>query len=148
MVAVRNYITEDRSLLNFHKGDIIRLQHMDGLEAGEMHRKKQKLTHIGPAVCFSEPCTVCPCFCVLHAVSVALCVRTCVCSGKYYGCIVRKKVMLLEELKRDTPEFGGFDSACLSVCLLCCLLLNLLGGLDFRKKKSLVNFLLFFFKDD
>ncbi|XP_034449270.1 unconventional myosin-XV isoform X4 [Hippoglossus hippoglossus] len=59
VVAVRNYITEDRSLLSFHKGDIIRLQHMDGLEA-----------------------------------------------GKYYGCIVRKKVMLLEELKRDTPEFG------------------------------------------
>lgn len=79
MVAVRNYITEDRSLLNFHKGDIIRLQHMDGLEAGEMHRKKQKLTHIGPAVCFSEPCTVCPCFCVLHAVSVALCVRMSMC---------------------------------------------------------------------
>ncbi|XP_042360382.1 unconventional myosin-XV [Plectropomus leopardus] len=59
MVAVRNYITEDRSLLSFHKGDIIRVQHMDGLEA-----------------------------------------------GKHYGCIVRKKVMLLEELKRDTPEFG------------------------------------------
>ncbi|XP_027140664.1 unconventional myosin-XV [Larimichthys crocea] len=59
VVAVRNYITDDRSLLNFHKGDIIRLQHMDGLEA-----------------------------------------------GKRYGCIVRKKVMLLEELKRDTPEFG------------------------------------------
>ncbi|KAA8584875.1 hypothetical protein FQN60_003569, partial [Etheostoma spectabile] len=61
VVAVRNFITEDRSLLSFHKGDIIRLQHMDGLEA-----------------------------------------------GKRYGCIVRKKVMLLEELKRDTPEFGGF----------------------------------------
>ncbi|XP_058510682.1 unconventional myosin-XV [Solea solea] len=59
VVAVRNYITEDRTLLSFHKGDIIRLQHMDGLEA-----------------------------------------------GKYYGCIVRKKVMLLEEIKRDTPEFG------------------------------------------
>ncbi|XP_062295315.1 unconventional myosin-XV [Scomber scombrus] len=59
VVAVRNYITEDRTLLSFHKGDIIRLQHMDGLEA-----------------------------------------------GKYYGCIVKKKVMLLEELKRDTPEFG------------------------------------------
>lgn len=29
-------------------------------------------------------------------------------TGKHYGCIVRKKVMLLEELKRDTPEFGGF----------------------------------------
>uniref|UniRef100_A0A3Q3RQT3 Myosin XVA n=1 Tax=Mastacembelus armatus TaxID=205130 RepID=A0A3Q3RQT3_9TELE len=59
VVAVRNYVTEDRTLLSFHKGDIIRLQHLDGLEA-----------------------------------------------GKYYGCIVRKKVMLLEELKRDTPEFG------------------------------------------
>ncbi|XP_077940214.1 unconventional myosin-XV isoform X2 [Gasterosteus aculeatus] len=59
MVAVRNSVTEDRTLLSFHKGDIIRLQHMDGLEA-----------------------------------------------GKHYGCIVRKKVMLLEELKRDTPEFG------------------------------------------
>ncbi|KAM7372265.1 hypothetical protein PAMP_009445 [Pampus punctatissimus] len=34
VVAVRNYITEDRTLLSFHKGDIIRLQHMDGLEAG------------------------------------------------------------------------------------------------------------------
>ncbi|XP_028311141.1 unconventional myosin-XV isoform X2 [Gouania willdenowi] len=59
VVAVRNYIIEDRSQLSFHKGDIIRRQHMDGLEA-----------------------------------------------GKYYGCIVRKKVILLEELKRDTPEFG------------------------------------------
>lgn len=43
--------------------------------------------------------------------------------------------MLLEELKRDTPEFGGFDRAHLSVCLLCCLLFILLGGLDFKKKK-------------
>uniref|UniRef100_H3C3C9 Myosin XVA n=1 Tax=Tetraodon nigroviridis TaxID=99883 RepID=H3C3C9_TETNG len=59
VVAVRNYINEDRALLNFHKGDIIRLQRVDGLEA-----------------------------------------------GKHYGCIVRKKVMLLEELKRDTSEFG------------------------------------------
>ncbi|XP_075879690.1 unconventional myosin-XV [Nelusetta ayraudi] len=66
MVAVRNYITDDRALLNFHKGDIIRLQHMDGLEA-----------------------------------------------GKQYGCIVRKKVMLLEELKRDTSEFGWrFGAIC------------------------------------
>ncbi|XP_069005770.1 unconventional myosin-XV [Embiotoca jacksoni] len=66
VVAVRNYITEDRSLLSFHKGDIIKLQHMDGLEA-----------------------------------------------GKHYGSIVRKKVMLLEELKRDTPEFGWrFGAVC------------------------------------
>nr|XP_014344251.1 PREDICTED: unconventional myosin-XV [Latimeria chalumnae] len=34
VVAVRNYITEDRTLLSFHKGDIIRLQQMDGLESG------------------------------------------------------------------------------------------------------------------
>ncbi|XP_077396049.1 unconventional myosin-XV isoform X2 [Festucalex cinctus] len=59
VVAVRNCISEDRTLLSFHKGDIIRLQHMDGLDA-----------------------------------------------GKSYGCIVKKKVMLLEELKRDTPDFG------------------------------------------
>ncbi|XP_068193571.1 unconventional myosin-XV [Antennarius striatus] len=59
VVAVRNYITDDKTLLNFHKGDIIRVQHMDGLEA-----------------------------------------------GKNYGFIVKKKVMLLEELKRETPEFG------------------------------------------
>ncbi|XP_068509540.1 unconventional myosin-XV isoform X3 [Syngnathus scovelli] len=59
VVAVRNCINEDRRLLSFHKGDIIRLQRMDGLEA-----------------------------------------------GKKYGCIVKKKVMLLEELKRDTPDFG------------------------------------------
>lgn len=37
MVAVRNYVTEDRSLLSFHKGDIIRLQRREGLEAGETH---------------------------------------------------------------------------------------------------------------
>lgn len=38
VVAVRNFINEDRALLNFHKGDIIRLQHVDGPEAGEMQR--------------------------------------------------------------------------------------------------------------
>ncbi|XP_041943714.1 unconventional myosin-XV isoform X2 [Alosa sapidissima] len=59
VVAVKNYITDDRTLLNFHKGDIIRLQTMEGLEEGQC-----------------------------------------------YGCIVKKKVMLLEELKRDTTDFG------------------------------------------
>lgn len=28
-------------------------------------------------------------------------------AGHCYGCIVKKKVMLLEELKRDTSDFGG-----------------------------------------
>nr|XP_015215599.1 PREDICTED: unconventional myosin-XV [Lepisosteus oculatus] len=59
VVAVRNYVTDDRTLLSFHKGDIIRLQPMEGLEAGH-----------------------------------------------FYGCIVRKKVMNLEELKKGTPDFG------------------------------------------
>ncbi|RXM32518.1 Unconventional myosin-XV [Acipenser ruthenus] len=59
VVAVRNYVTDDRALLSFHKGDIIHLQPMDGLE-----------------------------------------------TGHYYGCIVRKKVMYLEELKRGTSDFG------------------------------------------
>ncbi|XP_051789441.1 unconventional myosin-XV [Erpetoichthys calabaricus] len=34
VVAVRNYITDDRTCLSFHKGDIIRLQSMDGLDSG------------------------------------------------------------------------------------------------------------------
>ncbi|ROI62435.1 Unconventional myosin-XV [Anabarilius grahami] len=59
VVAERNFITEDRALLNFHKGDIIRLQAMDGLEEGQS-----------------------------------------------YGCVVKKKVVYLEELKRGTPDFG------------------------------------------
>lgn len=53
VVAVRNYITEDRALLSFHKGDIIRLQHMDGLEGGETH------THTHWSTCFFGTCTVC-----------------------------------------------------------------------------------------
>ncbi|KAM4749909.1 unconventional myosin-XV [Anableps anableps] len=59
VIAERNFVTDDRSMLSFHKGDIIRLQVMDGLERGYS-----------------------------------------------YGCVVRKKVVFLEELKRDTEDFG------------------------------------------
>ncbi|XP_040000911.1 unconventional myosin-XV [Xiphias gladius] len=59
VIAEHNFVTDDRSMLSFHKGDIIRLQVMDGLKKG-----------------FS------------------------------YGCVVRKKVVFLEELKRDTQDFG------------------------------------------
>lgn len=34
-------------------------------------------------------------------------------TGQHYGCVVRKKLMFLEELKKDTLDFGG------SVCLPC-----------------------------
>ncbi|XP_078124453.1 unconventional myosin-XV [Sander vitreus] len=59
VIAERNFVTDDRSMLSFHKGDIIRLQVMDELE-----------------------------------------------KGYSYGCVVRKKVVFLEELKRDTQDFG------------------------------------------
>lgn len=103
VVAVRNYINEDRALLNFHKGDIIRLQHVDGLEAGEM-------CDAVCLCCFTPNAAVCHNVCVsVHPSALR--------SGKHYGCIVRKKVMLLEELKRDTSEFGGFDRTAVSVCV-------------------------------
>ncbi|KTF71391.1 hypothetical protein cypCar_00046637 [Cyprinus carpio] len=37
VVAVCNYIADDRMLLSFHKGDIIRLQKMEGLDAGQCY---------------------------------------------------------------------------------------------------------------
>ncbi|KAM9315347.1 unconventional myosin-XV [Pholidichthys leucotaenia] len=59
VIAERNFVTDDRCMLSFHKGDVIRLQVMDGLQ-----------------------------------------------KGYSYGCVVRKKVVFLEELKRDTQDFG------------------------------------------
>ncbi|XP_030067877.1 unconventional myosin-XV [Microcaecilia unicolor] len=59
VVAVKSHISEDWSLLNFHKGDIIHLQSMEGLE-----------------------------------------------KDQNYGCIVRKKVLYLEELRPGTQDFG------------------------------------------
>ncbi|CAK6980016.1 unconventional myosin-XV [Scomber scombrus] len=59
VIAERNFVTDDRSMLSFHKGDIVRLQVLDGLE-----------------------------------------------KGYSYGCVVRKKVVYLEELKKDSQDFG------------------------------------------
>lgn len=75
-------------------------------------------------VFFCNLCSFC-CFCFMSiciCVHVCMCLYMCGCSGKHYGCIVRKKVMLLEELKRDTPEFGGFslDSSTAAVCVCMC----------------------------
>lgn len=133
VVAVRNYITEDRTLLNFHKGDIIRLQHMDGLEAGETHTHTHTLIDMLLWNVHALPYQY-----ILHTVLQSVCVHfCCTCLGKQYGCIVRKKVMLLEELKRDTSEFGEFDrddeaggsSAC--VCIFTCPFFFLLYGYVF-----------------
>ncbi len=41
--------------------------------------------------------------------------------GQCYGCIVKKKVILLEELKRDTPDFGGW---CVDTWMECCLVVS------------------------
>ncbi|XP_041062874.1 unconventional myosin-XV [Carcharodon carcharias] len=61
VIAVKSHITNNSSNLRFHKGDIIRLQPMEGLEKGQY---------------------------------------------RCYGCIVRKKVIYLEELKKYIPDFG------------------------------------------
>ncbi|XP_039223849.1 unconventional myosin-XV isoform X3 [Crotalus tigris] len=59
MVAIKNHITNAENLLSFHKGDIICLRPLEGLEPDH-----------------------------------------------YYGCVVRKKVILLEEVKKGTLDFG------------------------------------------
>ncbi|KAJ8001329.1 hypothetical protein DPEC_G00168410 [Dallia pectoralis] len=66
VIAERHFVTEERSQLSFHKGDIIRLQIMDGLK-----------------------------------------------KGYSYGCVVRKRVMFLEEMKMETTDFGWkFGAVC------------------------------------
>lgn len=76
VVAVRNFINEDRALLNFHKGDIIRLQQVDGLEAGEMQRNP--CAEIMCVFCICEPESVCvSAALLLTLLSFTLCVRLC-----------------------------------------------------------------------
>ncbi|KAK7929365.1 hypothetical protein WMY93_005760 [Mugilogobius chulae] len=69
VIAERNFVSDDHAMLNFHKGDVVRLQVMDGLE-----------------------------------------------KGYSYGCVVRKKVVFLEDLKRDTPDFGWKFGAVFGRC--------------------------------
>lgn len=89
MIAERNFVTDDRSMLSFHKSDIIRLQVMDGLEKGW-----GSVVYVAAALLSPE--WIC---------DVRGCVSVCP-PGYSYGCVVKKKVVFLEELKRDTPDFG------------------------------------------
>ena len=93
-------MTDEHSCLSFHKGDIIRLQVMDSLEKGEAHTDDIPCNSSGAH----------PCVCVLQVrvrVSVQKLIPVCVCSaGQAYGCVVRKKVVFLEELKKNTQDFG------------------------------------------
>lgn len=83
VVAVRNYITEDRSLLSFHKGDIIRLQHRDGLEAGETFKHTHNW-HL--SVSYVQ--------CVLVSYHFMLCLYTFPCA---YVCVFRQILRLHSE---------------------------------------------------
>lgn len=88
MIAERNFVTDDRSMLSFHKGDIIRLQVMDGLEKGE-------------ALVWKSRCNLRQTHELIFAFAHS--------PGYSYGCVVRKKVVFLEELKRDTQDFGIYE---------------------------------------
>lgn len=105
VIAERNFVTEDHSMLRFHKGDIIRLQVMDGLENGETLWPESCNLLIKSA---TEPVCTCRTF-----------------SGFSYGCVVKKMVVYLEEMKRDTSDFGED------------LLINLIDALDGQGKYNL-----------
>ncbi|CAH6786241.1 Myo15 [Phodopus roborovskii] len=88
VVAVRNFLSEDPELLSFHKGDIIHLQRLEPPRMGqlngwvEVHRR-------------GEPEQMAS---LVHADAPS--------TGYSAGCVVRKKLVYLEELRRRGPDFG------------------------------------------
>ena len=62
MIAERNFVTDDHSMLSFNKGDIIRLQVMDGLQKGDtLYLKWKSCYHINESMTQARVC-VCVCF--------------------------------------------------------------------------------------
>lgn len=90
MVAVRNFLPEDPALLAFHKGDIIHLQPLQPPRVGQHHGLGQRCVGEdgGGRAFVADADMSCP-------------------TGYSAGCVVRKKVVYLEELQKRGPDFGG-----------------------------------------
>lgn len=89
MVAVRNFLPEDPALLAFHKGDIIHLQPLEPPRTGQGPGTLGpggggQARGLPPVLTSARP------------------------PGYSAGCVVRKKVVYLEELRRRGPDFGGY----------------------------------------
>lgn len=97
MVAVRNFLPEDPALLAFHKGDIIHLQPLEPPRMGQRHGGGGGgVGTAGEAGAGAGEGA---------SQRVLTQVRP---SGYSAGCVVGKKVVYLEELRRRGPDFGRY----------------------------------------
>lgn len=92
VVAVRNFLSEDPELLSFHKGDIIHLQNLEPPRVGQFHGwvEERKRGEFGRRASLVNMLMQAPA------------------TGYSAGCVVRKKLVYLEELRRRGPDFGEY----------------------------------------